>query len=157
MRNVRIAISAAYCLLALIAVAAAAAHVLDANFRIGNLPPGLVATLGFVLLAVGVAWAAWTARWSYVVRGGGMAIGLLAGAIGFWGTSVVMGDCSRSGATASVGNAYMASTPAGLTCLDVLPSLLIGWYLIAVGIASLVALLVRYRYGDRFEADPALD
>jgi hypothetical protein len=94
---------------------------------------------------------------SGAVRVIGAFTGLLLGAFGVWGTGVVASDfCSDRSASAAVGS-LASSIPANVECFDVLPSLLIGVWLISVGVLSIAASVLELGFADRFERDAALD
>ena len=146
MRVVRWTLGIAYIGLGASAAAAAIAHFLNRDFGIGGFPPDVVAGIGVVLIVVGVVWLAPSLPASNVIRAIGTISGGVVGALGVWGTSVAWLDACSTQPTA-----------AGLECLDVLPSLLIGGWMICVGVLSVSAFLLDYRFAGRIDGDPALD
>jgi hypothetical protein len=155
MRVVRWTLGIAYIGLGASAVAVAIARFLDREFSIGNFPPDVVAGLSLGFAAVGAFWLAPTMPGSNVVRAIGAIAGVIVGALGVWGTSTLLLDFCSVRPTGS--GAPASSVPAGLGCWDVLPSLLIGGWMLTVGVLSLVALLLDYRFAGRIDGDPALD
>jgi hypothetical protein len=157
MRIVRLSLGTAYIALGAAATAAAVARLMDRDFGIGNFPADVVAGLGAGLIVVGVVWLVPSLPMSNVIRAIGAITGVVLGAFGIWGTSIVWSDfCSTRPAPASTGS-LGSSIPAGVECWDVVPSLLIGGWMIAVGGLSLAALLLDFRFAGRIDGDPALD
>ncbi len=140
--------------LAAVPLAAALRAVADSSFRPGNFPIELMALTGSVLAGVAVAWFLRSRRQQrvagWMISFGGL-FGLLLGAYGIWGTSTLTADCAAAQAVATLA----ASFPADY-CERIGGSLMIGYYLIAVGMASAIS-LVAGAWHSRNAMDPALD
>jgi hypothetical protein len=137
-RRARVGIAVAFGVLAALAVLGAALAATDPQWR--PFPPEIMLAAGATLALLSGAWL-WSADhsslWStgLVLVGGVM--GVLVGLFGVSGTLQIWNDfCSVTGATA----ALASSIPGGVSCADIGDSLLVGGYLIAIGIVSLVSL-----------------
>jgi len=138
-------------------LSAALRAIADPTFRPGNFPVALMAVTGAVLAGVAVAWFL-QARGQHRVGGwmltfGGI-FGLMLGAYGIWGTSELLGDCAEIQAVA-VATTVASSLPPGY-CDGIGGSLMIGYYMIAVGIVSVASLAASVwisRYDLPFEGN----
>jgi hypothetical protein len=131
----------------------------DPTFRPGNFPPEFTGLIGAAL-------AGTAAGWFYASRRGrpgrvdgliivvGSLVGLYVGGYGLWGTSVLLGDCAASQRVAT--SIPIDPSDPGAYCRLVARSLLIGYYGISVGVAS-VASLASAWWLARKSADAALD
>lgn len=79
-------------------------------------------------------------------------LGLLLGVYGIYGTTTLMGDCA---VIQGVATTVASSLPDGY-CDRISGSLMLGYYMIAVGIASMVSFAASAWIG-RNGPDPALD
>jgi hypothetical protein len=119
----------------------------DPTFRPGNFPIEAMASAALVLISTAALWllhdpgrrrpVAW------LIVGGGL-LGLLLGAYGIWGTSVLLGDCGLIESLAMVA----ASIPQGYCESDSHDrALTIGYYMIGVGVASAISLVAVWWLG----------
>lgn len=157
MRIVRWTLGIAYIGLGASAAAAGIAHLLNPAFGIGSFPPDVVVGIGVAFAIVGGYWLFPSVTASAIVRVLGILTGIVVGALGLWGTTIVWFDFCSSGPADSSAGGLASSVPGGVECLEALPSLLIGGWMISVGVLSLSAFLLDRRFGDRIDADPALD
>lgn len=115
-------------------------------------PAPVMASTSVALAALAVAWflVARTERrvlrWLIVA---GTVFGLFVGAYGLVGTASLMDDCAATQATAMIASSF----PEGY-CDRIGGSLMIGFYMIGVGLASLISIVAGWWMG---QTDPALD
>jgi hypothetical protein len=126
--------------LALVPVAAAIRAAADSSVPPpGNFPVNLIALIALVLAGTAVAWLLQSrgpnrvGRWMIVFGG---LLGLLLGLYGIYGTAALTADCAEIEALRTTA---ASSFPADY-CDRIGGSLLIGYYMIAVGVASAVSL-----------------
>lgn len=143
-----------FAVLAAVPLSAALLATTDATFRPGNFPVDLMLLTGVVLAGTALAWLSQSRRRNavggWMIAFGGL-LGLLLGAYGIYGTSVLMGDCAQ---IQTVATTVASSLPPGY-CDRISGSLMIGYYMIAVGIASVTS-LAALAWTVRSGADPAL-
>jgi hypothetical protein len=143
-----------FAVLAAVPLTAALRAFADSTFRPGSFPVELMALIGVALAGVAVAWFL-QSRGQHRVGGwmitfGGL-FGLLLGAYGIWGTSTLMADCAAVPAVAAVASSFPMDY-----CERIGGSLAIGYFMIAVGIASVVS-FVASAWLSRSVVNPALD
>jgi hypothetical protein len=156
-RSIPFLMATAFGVLAMVPLAAAARAATDPSFRPGNFPAEAMALVALVLALTSLSW--YLVSRNQITVGGwlmvfGSLFGLLLGAYGVWGLSVLFDVCAGARAVAT-------STPIDpnnplANCDPLRSSMLIGYFMTGVGVLSAISLFAGYRI-RRTGSYPALD